>query len=96
MSQGLARVEPESAGISLWEPGPRRDGAAPEPAGTAIGIVRESGTFTPGPNDAGASLPVLEGLGSCDVSKPFARFSFAWLNERELPEAVRRMAAAQP
>ena len=26
--------------------------------------------------------------------KPFARFSFAWLNERELPEAVRRMAAA--
>jgi GntR family transcriptional regulator/MocR family aminotransferase len=28
--------------------------------------------------------------------KPFARFSFAWLNERELPEAVRRMAAAQP
>ena len=29
-------------------------------------------------------------------SKPFARFSFAWLNERELPEAVKRMAAAQP
>ena len=29
-------------------------------------------------------------------SKPFARLSFAWLNERELPEAVRRMAAAQP
>jgi len=29
-------------------------------------------------------------------SKPFARFSFAWLNERELPEAVRRMAAALP
>jgi GntR family transcriptional regulator/MocR family aminotransferase len=28
--------------------------------------------------------------------KPFARFSFAWLNERELPEAVRRMAVAQP
>jgi len=26
--------------------------------------------------------------------QPFARFSFAWLNERELPEAVRRMAAA--
>lgn len=26
--------------------------------------------------------------------KPFARFSFAWLNERELPEAVKRMAAA--
>jgi GntR family transcriptional regulator / MocR family aminotransferase len=26
--------------------------------------------------------------------KPFARFSFAWLNERELPEAVRRMALA--
>ncbi|HMF95783.1 MAG TPA: PLP-dependent aminotransferase family protein [Vicinamibacterales bacterium] len=26
---------------------------------------------------------------------PFARFSFAWLNERELPEAVRRMAAAR-
>lgn len=25
---------------------------------------------------------------------PFARFSFAWLNERELPEAVKRMAAA--
>jgi GntR family transcriptional regulator/MocR family aminotransferase len=24
----------------------------------------------------------------------FARFSFAWLNERELPEAVRRMASA--
>jgi GntR family transcriptional regulator/MocR family aminotransferase len=29
-------------------------------------------------------------------SMPFARFSFAWLNERELPEAVRRMAAARP
>ena len=28
--------------------------------------------------------------------KPFARFSFAWLNERELPEAVRRMAASRP
>jgi GntR family transcriptional regulator/MocR family aminotransferase len=28
--------------------------------------------------------------------KPFARFSFAWLNERELPEAVKRMAAAKP
>ena len=28
-------------------------------------------------------------------AKPFARFSFAWLNERELPEAVRRMAAAR-
>jgi len=28
--------------------------------------------------------------------KPFARFSFAWLNESELPEAVRRMAAARP
>jgi GntR family transcriptional regulator/MocR family aminotransferase len=28
--------------------------------------------------------------------KPFARFSFAWLNERELPEAVRRLAAALP
>ena len=27
--------------------------------------------------------------------KPFARLSFAWLNERELPEAVRRMAAAR-
>jgi GntR family transcriptional regulator/MocR family aminotransferase len=26
--------------------------------------------------------------------RPFARFSFAWLNERELPEAVRRMAQA--
>jgi GntR family transcriptional regulator/MocR family aminotransferase len=25
---------------------------------------------------------------------PYARFSFAWLNERELPEAVSRMAAA--
>jgi len=24
-----------------------------------------------------------------------ARFSFAWLNERELPEAVRRLKAAQ-
>jgi GntR family transcriptional regulator/MocR family aminotransferase len=31
-----------------------------------------------------------------DKAKPFARFSFAWLNERELPEAVRRMAAARP
>jgi GntR family transcriptional regulator/MocR family aminotransferase len=30
------------------------------------------------------------------LSKPFARFSFAWLNERELPEAVKRMAAARP
>ena len=29
-------------------------------------------------------------------SIPFARFSFAWLNERELPEAVKRMAAARP
>ena len=28
--------------------------------------------------------------------RPFARFSFAWLNERELPEAVKRMAAARP
>jgi len=28
--------------------------------------------------------------------KPFARFSFAWLNEREIPEAVRRIAAARP
>ena len=28
--------------------------------------------------------------------KPFARFSFAWLNERELPEAVKRMDAARP
>jgi GntR family transcriptional regulator/MocR family aminotransferase len=28
--------------------------------------------------------------------KPFARFSFAWLNERELPEAVKRLAAARP
>lgn len=28
-------------------------------------------------------------------SIPFVRFSFAWLNERELPEAVRRMAAAR-
>ncbi|MGH9387699.1 MAG: hypothetical protein ACRD2N_25865 [Vicinamibacterales bacterium] len=28
--------------------------------------------------------------------KPFARFSFARLNERELPEAVKRMAAARP
>ncbi|HXI27002.1 MAG TPA: PLP-dependent aminotransferase family protein [Vicinamibacterales bacterium] len=27
---------------------------------------------------------------------PFARFSFAWLNERELHEAVRRLAAARP
>jgi GntR family transcriptional regulator/MocR family aminotransferase len=29
-------------------------------------------------------------------AKPLARFCFAWLNERELPEAVKRMAAAQP
>jgi GntR family transcriptional regulator / MocR family aminotransferase len=28
--------------------------------------------------------------------RPFARFSFAWLDERELPEAVRRMATARP
>ena len=27
--------------------------------------------------------------------KPYARFSFAWLNESELPEAVKRMAAAR-
>jgi GntR family transcriptional regulator/MocR family aminotransferase len=27
---------------------------------------------------------------------PCARFSFAWLNERELPDAVRRLAAARP
>jgi GntR family transcriptional regulator/MocR family aminotransferase len=26
--------------------------------------------------------------------QPYARFSFAWLNERELPEAVKRMASA--
>jgi GntR family transcriptional regulator / MocR family aminotransferase len=29
------------------------------------------------------------------LPKPFARFSFAWLNERELPEAVKRMATAR-
>ena len=29
-------------------------------------------------------------------SKPYGRFSFAWLNEREIPEAVRRMASARP
>jgi GntR family transcriptional regulator/MocR family aminotransferase len=29
------------------------------------------------------------------LPKPFARFSFAWLSERELPEAVKRMAAAR-
>jgi len=29
-------------------------------------------------------------------SKPFARFNFAALDERELPEAVRRMVAARP
>jgi DNA-binding transcriptional MocR family regulator len=28
-------------------------------------------------------------------SYPFARFNFAALNERELPEAVKRMAAAR-
>jgi len=28
-------------------------------------------------------------------SRPFARLSFAWLNEREIPEAVKRMAAAR-
>jgi GntR family transcriptional regulator/MocR family aminotransferase len=28
--------------------------------------------------------------------RPLARFSFAWLNERELPEAVRRMAVSRP
>jgi len=28
-------------------------------------------------------------------SKPFGRLSFAWLNERELTEAVQRMAAAR-
>jgi GntR family transcriptional regulator/MocR family aminotransferase len=28
--------------------------------------------------------------------KPYARLSFAWLDEREIPEAVRRMAAALP
>jgi GntR family transcriptional regulator/MocR family aminotransferase len=27
---------------------------------------------------------------------PFARFSFAWLNEREIPEAVRRLHTARP
>ena len=27
---------------------------------------------------------------------PCSRFSFAWLNERELPEAVRRLAASRP
>jgi GntR family transcriptional regulator/MocR family aminotransferase len=31
-----------------------------------------------------------------DKPKPFARFSFACLNEQELPEAVRRMARARP
>jgi GntR family transcriptional regulator / MocR family aminotransferase len=29
-------------------------------------------------------------------ARPFARFSFAWLNERELPEAVKRLAATRP
>jgi GntR family transcriptional regulator/MocR family aminotransferase len=29
-------------------------------------------------------------------ARPCARFNFAWLNERELPEAVRRLAAALP
>jgi GntR family transcriptional regulator / MocR family aminotransferase len=29
-------------------------------------------------------------------ARPFARFSFAWLNERELPEAIKRLAAARP
>jgi GntR family transcriptional regulator / MocR family aminotransferase len=28
--------------------------------------------------------------------QPYARFNFAWLDERELPEAVKRMAAALP
>jgi GntR family transcriptional regulator/MocR family aminotransferase len=28
--------------------------------------------------------------------RPYARLSFAWLAEREIPEAVRRMAAARP
>ena len=28
--------------------------------------------------------------------KPFARLSFAWLDERELPEAVKRKEAARP
>lgn len=33
---------------------------------------------------------------ACDGQpQPFARLGFAWLNERELPEAVRRMAAAR-
>jgi GntR family transcriptional regulator/MocR family aminotransferase len=31
-----------------------------------------------------------------DRPKPFARFSFVWLNEDELPEAVARMAKARP
>jgi GntR family transcriptional regulator/MocR family aminotransferase len=31
-----------------------------------------------------------------DQPRPFARFSFAALNERELPEAVKRIAAARP
>ena len=30
------------------------------------------------------------------LQKPYARFTFAWLNERELPEAVKRLAAARP
>jgi len=30
------------------------------------------------------------------TAKPFGRLSFAWLNERELPEAVRRLAASRP
>jgi GntR family transcriptional regulator / MocR family aminotransferase len=29
-------------------------------------------------------------------ARPFARFSFAWLNERELPEAIKRLAATRP
>src|SRR5262245_19676704 len=28
--------------------------------------------------------------------RPFARFSYAWLNESEIPEAVRRLSAARP
>jgi DNA-binding transcriptional MocR family regulator len=45
---------------------------------------------------AACSGTPADGTRSTAPSKPFARFSFAWLNERELPEAVKRMAAARP
>jgi len=74
---------------ALWPPagGPRTG----ETLATSLRRVFGDGVeFTPAPG--GMALWVRLRLPG--QSLPFARLSFAWLNERELPEAVKRMAAA--